>query len=128
MQQRYRVLRVVATILKVIAVIVLLFGILGACGSLAFGAIPGLAGAGSNSRDAFGIGVGGILGGLIVGVGALFISLLYFLWLYAFGELLSLLIALEENTRVTAERLMARPAGETALTPAPPPMPPRAGG
>lgn len=128
MQQRYRVLRVVATILKVIAVIVLLFGILGACVSLAFGAIPGLAGAGSNSRDTFGLGVGGILGGALVGVGVLFASLLYFLLLYAFGDVMSLLIALEENTRVTAERLMARPASEMAVTPAPPPMPPRAGG
>jgi hypothetical protein len=127
MQQRYRVLRVVATILKVIAVIVLLFGILGACGILALGVIPRLAGVGGNSSDAFGIGVGGI-GGVMVGVGLLFASLLYFLLFYAFGELLSLLIALEENTRITAERLMARPASETALTPAPPPMPPRAGG
>ena len=128
MQQRYRVLRVVATILKVLAVVVLLFGVLGACGALAFGAVPGLAGAGSNSRDAFGIGVGGIVGGAVVGVGLLFGSLLYFLILYAFGDMMSLLIALEENTRVTAERLMGRTMGETALTSIPPPMPPRVGG
>ncbi len=128
MQQRYRVLRVVATILKILAVVVLLFGVLGACGALAFGAVPGLAGAGSSSRDAFGIGVSGIVGGAIVGVGVLFGSLLYFLLLYAFGDVMSLLIALEENTRITAERLTARPASETALTPNPPPMPPRVGG
>ncbi len=126
MQSKVRVLRIVATIFKVLAVIILVIGLLGTCASIAAGMLPGLAGAGSSSRDTFGIGVGGLLGGLIVGLGVLFGSILYFLMLYAFGDVLSLLIALEENTRITSERLMAlpRPAVETPTIPAPPPSPP----
>jgi hypothetical protein len=102
MQKRFGVLRIVATIYKVLAWIVLVIGVLGACGSIALGALPALGGAGARS---LGLGAGGLLGGVVMGLVAIFFAVLYFLLLYAFGEMVYLLIALEENTRLTAERL-----------------------
>ncbi len=109
MRKKFGVLRVVATIFKVLAWIVLVVGILGACASIAIGAMPGLLGA--NSRNALPVGAGGLLVGLATGVGVIFFCILYFLLLYAFGDIFHLLIALEENTRLTAERLL-EPASE----------------
>jgi hypothetical protein len=95
------VLRIVATILKIIAWIVLVLGFLGGCATL----VLGLAGA-STSRGEFGP-LAGLLGGALGGVVLIIFALLYFLFIYAYGELISLLIALEENTRLTAERLQS---------------------
>jgi hypothetical protein len=108
MQKKYGVLRVVATIFKILAWIVLVVGLLGACVSIAASAVPGLLGAGARNNP-LGIGSEGLIVGLATGLGVIFLAVLYFLFLYAFGELIYLLIALEENTRLTAERLHQLP-------------------
>ncbi len=106
MQRKFSVLRVVGTIYKILGWIVLVIGLLGACGSIALGAVPGLMGAGGGAgRDALGLGIGGVFGGVVAGLILIFMALLYFLFLYAFGDMIYLLLALEENTRMTAERL-----------------------
>ncbi len=51
-----------------------------------------------------------------LGIGAIIGTLITFLILYAYGELISLLISLEENTRLTAERLAGLPATTTTST------------
>lgn len=103
MQKKYGVLRIIATINKIIAWIVLVLGVLGGCVSLAVGVLPGLTAA--SSRTAPALLAGGLMMGLATGVGAIVISVIYFLVFYSFGELIYLLIDLEENTRATAEQL-----------------------
>lgn len=108
METKYRVLRIVATIWKVLAWIVLVVSVLGGCGSLAIGLMAG----GANSGLGGGAGaqlVGGAIGGAITAVIAIFFGLLYFLFLYAFAELVDVMIALEANTRSTAEQLKNLP-------------------
>ena len=122
MRKKFGVLRVVAAIYRVLAWIILVIGVLGACGILAISVSPGLIGI--QNVDLLGLGVGGVAGGLVAGLGAIFFAIIYFLLLYAFGELISLLIALEENTRLTAERLLAKPATEPPSTAKP--LPPSA--
>jgi hypothetical protein len=103
MEKKYRILRIVATIWKVLAWFVLAISVLGGCGSLALALFAG----GAVSRGSeFGIGItGGIVGGLVTALILIFIGVLYFLSLYAFSELVDVLLALEENTRATAEQL-----------------------
>lgn len=103
MQKKYGVLRIIATINKILAWLVLVLGVLGGCVSLGVGLLPALSSAGS--RGAPGLLVGGLAAGMVTGVGAIFVSVIYFLVFYSFGELIYLLIDLEENTRTTAERL-----------------------
>lgn len=103
MQKKYGVLRIIATINKIIAWLVLVLGVLGGCVSLAVGLLPSLTSA--STRTAPSLLVGGLAAGMLTGFGAIAISLLYFLVFYSFGELIYLLIDLEENTRATAEQL-----------------------
>ena len=100
MQKKYRVLRIVATIWKVLAWIVLVVSVLGGCGTLALAALGGAA---ARSTD-FGLG-GGLIGGLFAALVAIFLGVLYFVSLYAFAELVDVMLALEENTRATADQL-----------------------
>ncbi len=65
--------------------------------------MPGLinvGGSGDNVMRNFA--ASGVLGGIAGGMLLIFFSLLYFLFVFAFGDLLNLLISLEENTRRTA--------------------------
>jgi hypothetical protein len=106
MQQKFGVLRIVATIFKILAWIVLVLGIIGACGSLATAFVPGMS-TGLGSSNPFGTVPSGLTVVAAIGaaIGALIGTLIAFLILYAYGDLISLLLALEENTRLTAERL-----------------------
>lgn len=97
---RYPVLRIVATIYKVVGIILALLTVLGACSApFMGGSFFNQAGLG---REMGGL---GIIGGLVTG----FIILLYggfsALFLYAAGEVLVLLTDLEANTRATVELL-----------------------
>lgn len=105
MEKKFGVLRIVATIYKVLAWIVLVVGVLGGCLSLGMGALGFVSGAASSSAFERSLGVTGALGGMVSGVIVIFFAALYFLVLYALGETIYLLLALEENTRATAERL-----------------------
>lgn len=116
MERKFVVLRVVASIFKVLAWIILAIGVLSGCLTLAFGAMPGLLGGpgGSNAVSSQ-VGAFGLIGGVIGALAVIFFTLLYFLFVFAFGDLLNLLISLEENTRLTAERLAGPASTETAV-------------
>ncbi len=108
MEKKFRVLRIVALIWKVIAWFFLVVSILGGCGTLVI-ALWAAQSTGSISRGvspALGLGImGGVLGGVVTALVAIFIGMLYFISLYAFSELIEVMLALEENTRTTAEQL-----------------------
>jgi hypothetical protein len=101
-------LRIIGTIYKVlggIAAVITILSALGICVSSVFG------GAALNewSREYGGIGslglFGGVLGGLIGGLVAIITGGLTAIGLYAMGEGVYLLLAIEENTRSTAALL-----------------------
>lgn len=111
MEKKFRVLRIIGTLWKVLAWIALIGGILSSLGILAAGVL----GSGSfvlrmfEQRTgvmpgALGL-VSSVLGFILMLVGTIF----YFLILYAAGELIYLLLAIEENTRQTV-RLMQHDA------------------
>ena len=122
MQHRYRALRIVGTVYKIIGVIVLILAVLGAIGSVIFGGlIGGLAR--QSATGPFGSVAGGAFGGLIVAVLVLLYGLGIGVTLYGVGEGIYLLLALEENTRETATLL--RPTqGAVAGAPSQPVAPP----
>jgi hypothetical protein len=111
MGNKFRVLRVVATIIKILAWIVLVLGVLGGCASLVLGLMGGAGGTPRGGGAELAI-LGGLFGAFS-GVVVIIFAALQFLFLYAWGELIYLLLALEENTRFTAERLQATPKPNT---------------
>ncbi len=104
MGNKFRVLRIVATIIKILAWIILVLGVLGGCASLVLGLMGGAA---TPRGGGAGLAILGGLFGAFSGVVVIIFAALQFLFLYAWGELIYLLLALEENTRLTAERLQA---------------------
>jgi len=104
MEKKYRALRVIATITKIVAWIFLVLGVLGSClyGASVLFLMGGTATRGTEFAGLLG---GGILGAVIGIVSILFVVLFTFLPLYAFAELIDVMLALEENTRATAEQL-----------------------
>jgi hypothetical protein len=127
MERRYAALRIIATIYKVLGVLVGIGTVLAAIGFCALGAM------GSAALSSFNGGqnaAGGVLGGFLGGVVALIVGTIYTLTLYALGDGISLLLALEENTRQTAT-LLQQSAGRSASLPAPtsanPNLPAKAG-
>ena len=106
MEKRYRALRIISTLYKILGAIVVVSAILSAVGLCLMGVLGGSAFQ-SMSRDlpagAAGMGLlGSALGGIIIGVVSLIGGGLSGLSLYAMGEGISLAIAIEENTRATA--------------------------
>lgn len=127
MEKRYKVLRFVATLWKILAWITLGLGVLGSFGAL-LGGILGAAGPqfwrnlGLNPAL---FGSGGVVVGIIGFLVGLIVTAFQFVVLYATGELFSVLIAIEENTRATQlhlQRLGQRSTPQPA-SPAPPPPP-----
>ena len=111
MEKKFKALRFVGTVYKVIGIIAGVLTIIGALGSCLFSILGGsLMTSFINSVDNYGGGgssgpagvLGGILGGVIVGGLILLYGGIGSITLYAFGEGIYLLIALEENTRTTA--------------------------
>lgn len=115
MEKRYNVLRFVATLFKIIAWIFLILGILGTIGVILVSAVGGGAAADNALGALVGGIVGGVLGGVLAGVGILLGALLQFAIFFAVGELIYLLIGLEQNTRETAYYMR----GESSLPPPP---------
>jgi hypothetical protein len=112
MERQYKALRFVGTVYKVVGIIVAVLTLLAVLGVCLF-SILGSAALGGMSRElghdtAFGAFLGSTVGGVI---GAFF-GLLYgggfALTLYAIGEGIYLLLALEENTRLTARLLQSQ--------------------
>jgi hypothetical protein len=96
MEKRFRALRVIATIYKIVAWIVLICGVLFA---LIFFATAMLAASG---RDLPGLLIGSLGGVVVVAIGALLYAAVLFLVLYGAGEAVFLALAIEENTRESA--------------------------
>ena len=117
MEKRFRALRVVASLLKVLAWLILIAGILAAVGIVAISAIQGQMGAPSPVLESVPMASNlvGPLAGVAVAVVVLLGTLLYFLVLYASGDVLHLWLAIEYNTRETAFYLR----GESTMPPPP---------
>ena len=104
MEKKYRVLRIVATIFKVLAWIVLVVGLLVAIiwtVALMASGVSRLRAQLPSTLYYPGLGLplaSGLAGSLVLGL----ISILYFLFLYASGEFVFLLLDIEENTREAA--------------------------
>ena len=113
MERRYGALRFIGTIYKLLGIIVLLLTVLGALGACAGVLVGGAAFRDTATQSGLPI-LGSLVGGIIVA----FIGLLYGgaigLTLFAAGDFISLLLALEENTRSTATMLRGQ-----AVPPAP---------
>jgi hypothetical protein len=104
MEKKFRVLRVVASIWKIVAWLVLVLSVLGGCGAFATALMAGSQV--SRSSSTFGMGMlGGTLGGVVMAIGAILLGVFYFISLYAVAELIDVVLALEENTRATVELL-----------------------
>jgi len=88
MKRKYAALRTVAVIITVIAWIVLIVGVIGsiAGGALAIGTTSGTY-------------------AVVIIIGGIVASILYFLVLLAFAQLIYLFVDVERNTRETAYRL-----------------------
>ena len=100
MKKRFGVLRILATILKVLGIITAALAVLGALGTLIVsftgGDIWSMIGYDANSG--FFVGIVGSFGILILGI-------LYAVMLYGYGELLMLLLSMEDNTFKTVQLL-----------------------
>jgi uncharacterized membrane protein len=127
MEKKFRVLRIIGTLWKALAWIALIGGVLASLGIL----LAGVLGSGGFLLSLFqqetGITPGaavGVVGSILAFIFALATTVVYFLILYAVGELIYLMLAIEENTRQTM-RLMQRDAhtGTESPTSASPPSP-----
>jgi len=131
MEQRFHALRTIGSIFRVLGYIALILTIIG---SLAFCGLTVVSGTLIQSAtQQFGInsGAGGFLGGLFGGLLGGFLILLYggfiSLWVIAVGELIYLLIGVEENTRKAGYLLETQlnkmtPAAPSAIVPREPPV------
>lgn len=101
MEKRFGILRFIATLWKILAWVSLVLGVLGAIAVL-------LGGISGSFLDLMQMGAYGLprdFGGPIVGIvgflAFLFGALLQFLGLYAVGEIITVFLSIEENTRAT---------------------------
>jgi hypothetical protein len=130
MEQKFRALRTIGSIFRVLGYIALALTIIGALAVCGLSVVGGTAiesfsqqigGGGSGAGFLSGL-FGGLLGGILVLLYGGFISL----WIIAIGELIYLLIGVEENTRKTnflIENQMVKmvPPEPKAMTPSEPP-------
>jgi hypothetical protein len=117
MDRRFTALRVIGTIFKVLAWISLILGLLASIGALVTGFLL------SDSQGLLGLDLNGPLAGIAVFIVALIIAVFSFLSLYAVGESVYLILAVEENTRRTAYIVQQQYTSYQAQYPSPPPPP-----
>ncbi len=101
MEKRYKLLRLIATLWKVLAWLVLIVGLLGSVGALLMALVGGM---GQTMGQMTGFNVAGPLIGLLMMLSGAIVSIFYFAMLYTFGEVLMVLIQIEENTRRGGQR------------------------
>ncbi len=132
MEPKFRALRTIGSIFRVLGYIALVLTILAAlafCGFSVIGAsavessIAQQLGVSSNGAGL----LGGIFGGLLGGILVLIYGGIISLWIIATGELIYLLIGIEENTRKTGFLIESQmnkiiPAQPQPLTPSQPPI------
>lgn len=116
METPYRALNIISTIYKVMGAIVgaiTLLVVLAICGSSVLGGAA-LDSLGSEFGNGAGAGLlGGVFGGLLLSLVAILYGGVIAVTLYAIGEAIHLLLALEVNTRMTAQILkgqLAKPS------------------
>ena len=95
MKKRFGVLQLIATVLKVLGIVVAALGVLGGLGTLIMSIAGGdmWSSLGYDANSGFFVGLIGSFGILIGGI------------LYAYGELLLLLLSMEDNTFRTVKLL-----------------------
>lgn len=109
MEKRFRALRTIGTLLKILAWIVIVLAILGAV----FTVIAGL-GSSMNligntfGQDASAYGIGGAFAAILMGGAMLLGGVVYFIVLYAAAEGIYVILAIEENTRLTSMAVSGR--------------------
>lgn len=124
MERKFRVLHIIGTLWKVFAWITLIGGILLAIGIL----LAGILGGGGIILREFGPepsmtpGAVGVVGGVAGFIITVIATIIYFLILYAVGELIDLLLAIEENTRQAVQLMQPESPPEA---PPPPSREPR---
>jgi len=123
MNKKFKVLRFIGTLWKILAWIILIIGVISAFAILLVSIFSG--GVGSQMEQvqgemAWAPWAFGFLGGIIGFIGAIIITLFYFLVLYAIGELIYLFLSIEENTRRTAQWIQAQTTGGAAYPPTAP--------
>ncbi len=122
METRYRALRTIGSIFRVVGYIVLVITVLAALAVCGISVVSGTAI--ESASQQFGVNttgagfLGGLFGGLLAAILVILYGGLIALSLVAFGEGVYLLIGIEENTRRTA--MMVENQGKL---PAPPPQP-----
>jgi hypothetical protein len=112
-EKRFRALRIIGTFLKVLAWIVLVLGILGGLAAIVSGGLGAIKYDGGEAVSV----LEGLLAGGIGGLVIMIMAAIYFVALYASGESIYLLIAVEENTRETA--LLLKQAAQPVSQPVP---------
>ena len=119
MYKKFRALKLIAVIYKVVAWVVLVVGGLLALASVLVGALYGRVGSQSPLiADLPGLSqVSGVLSGLTFGILVLLGALVQFIIFYAANEVIELGLAIETNTRQTAHYLR----GEGTMPPPPRP-------
>ncbi len=109
MERRYGALRILGTIYKILGVLVGIVTIVAALGLIAASFLGGgtMGNLPLNMNRPFMPGpmVGGMIGGVIAAVFAVLYGIGLAITLYGLGEGIYLLLALEENTRLTAQIL-----------------------
>jgi len=114
-EKRFRILRIIGTIYKILAWIILVVGTLSSLGILVAGLMGGAGMSQYMGRDSQLAGLmSGVVGGLIAAVVSFILTLIYFVFVYGVGELIYLFLAIEENTRFTSAELarwLQAPAG-----------------
>jgi hypothetical protein len=103
-EKKFKILRIVAFVWKIVAWVILVISVLGGCGSLVMSLMAGNQLARQTSTLGLGM-LSGAVGGIIIAVVAILVGLFYFISLYAVAEMIDVALALEENTRATAEQL-----------------------
>jgi len=113
MENKFRALRIVSVVFKVLAWVTLVGGILSALGAVILGVFStGTMARLSQLRNLAPLigGGGGIVAGILSGLGILISSLVGFVLLYAYAEAVYLAIAVEQNTRECAHYLKGESA------------------
>ena len=113
MQTKFGVLKFISGFYKVVGIIIGVITILSALGICLISILGATSASGlnqnlQNSGLPLALGASSVFVGIISAIGTIVGGALAALGLYAFGELISLLIALEENTRATATMLENR--------------------
>lgn len=117
MEKKFKALRFIGTVWKVLAWITLIIGVLSSVGML----LASIFGGGVLSQFGQQYGempwvswVFGLTGGIVAFGVSLIFTIIYFLLLYAVGEFIYLLLAIEENTRLTVQWIQSPPAAPAA--------------